>query len=191
MNIMRRMDISEKVRRLLELPDFTQTKLAKTFEVSQATVSRWAAGTAEPEGVNRDAIHALHQSVFGDAPDKVRLVGYVGAGAAVYPIDDGADEWVDAPPKASKTTTAVQIRGTSQLPTYEDGWIIYYSKLLPPEMMVNRRCVIQLADGRILLKTLRRGSRHDLWTLTSSNDVDIDDVVVEWASPIDWIKPRE
>ncbi len=76
------------------------------------------------------------------------------------------------------------------LPHYEDGDIIYYSRNLPPEEMRNRRCVVKLADGRMLVKTLRRGSTDDLWTLTSTNAADIEDVLVEWVAPIDWIKPR-
>lgn len=185
------MDITDKVRHLLEEGGYTQTRLAKAIGVSQSTINRWLKEDAEPEGANRDSVHALHQSMFGDNPPRVRLAGYVGAGAAVYPIDDGGDEWAEAPPKATRATTAVKIKGDSQLPTYEDGMVLYYSKLLPPESMLNRRCVVHLADGRILLKTIRRGSAPGVWTLTSSNDREIEDVVIEWASPIDWIKPRD
>lgn len=185
-----RMDIFDKVIELLAHPDFTQVKLGRMLGVSQSTVARWAKREVEPEGANRDAIHALHQSIFGDAPRQVRLVGYIGAGAAIYPIDDGGDEWVEAPPAVSRSTVAGKVKGTSQLPMYEDGWIIYWSRHLPPEEMVNRRCVVQLADGRVLVKTLKRGSIKGHWTLASSNDEDIENVVVEWAAPIDWIKPR-
>ncbi len=76
------------------------------------------------------------------------------------------------------------------LPLYEDGTLLYYSKVLSPESMINKRCVAKLADERILVKTLRRGSERGLWTLVSLNAPDIEDVVVEWAAPIDWIKPR-
>lgn len=131
--------------------------------------------------------------LLGEQPDMQRLVplmGYVGAGQAVYPIDDGGSEMVEAPPEASESTVAVRIRGDSMLPAFEDGWLLYYSRHLPPQEMINRRCVVQLADGRILVKTLRRGAVQDVWTLTSTNAADIEDVVVEWAAPIDWIRPR-
>ncbi|MEP9370482.1 XRE family transcriptional regulator [Mesorhizobium sp. KR1-2] len=131
--------------------------------------------------------------LLGEQPDAQRfvpLMGYVGAGQAVYPIDDGGGEMAEAPPEASESTVAVRIKGDSMLPAFEDGWLLYYSRHLPPHEMINRRCVVQLADGRILVKTIRRGAAQDVWTLTSTNAADIEDVVVEWAAPIDWIRPR-
>ncbi|PHP66529.1 hypothetical protein CSC94_12615 [Zhengella mangrovi] len=77
-------------------------------------------------------------------------------------------------------------------PAIEDGSLIYYSRHLPPDVMVNQRAVVQLADGRVFVKIIRPGSRPGFWTLQSVNAqyADILDVVVEWAAPIDWIKPR-
>lgn len=124
-----------------------------------------------------------------DHEHEVPMDSYVGAGEIVYPIEDGG-HYVEAPPGATPETKAAGIRGDSMLPAFEDGWIIYWSKHLPPEEMINRRCVVQVSDGRRYVKTLRRGSTHGLWTLTSSNASDIEDVDLEWAAPIDWIKPR-
>lgn len=120
----------------------------------------------------------------------VPLKGYVGAGQAVFAIDDGGDEEVEAPPGAPDETVSVQVRGDSMFPVFEDGTILYYSRLLPPQNMLNKRCVVHLADGRILVKTLRRGTDASVYTLSSFNAPDMEDEVVEWASPIDWIKPR-
>lgn len=120
----------------------------------------------------------------------VPLKGYVGAGQAVYAIDDGGDDTVEAPPYSDENTIAVQVRGDSMFPVFEDGTLLYYSRRLPPVEMINRRCVVHLADGRILVKTLRRGSVPGLYTLTSFNAPDMEDEVVEWASPIEWIRPR-
>jgi phage repressor protein C with HTH and peptisase S24 domain len=84
----------------------------------------------------------------------------------------------------------VEVRGGSMLPLYEDGTILYYSQQLAPDSMVGKRCVVQLEDERVLVKTLRRGSERGLWTLVSLNAPDIEDVALQWAAPIDWIKPR-
>lgn len=128
---------------------------------------------------------------FIDTPvGKVRLVGRVGAGQAVVPFAEEEYEFVDAPPDPSGDTVAVEVRGESMLPAYEDGWLLYYSRRLPPAEMVNKRCVVQLADGSMLVKTLRRGTTPGYWNLGSLNAYDIEDQVVEWAAPIDWIKPR-
>lgn len=184
------------LRAILKETGWTQTDLATRLETTQATVSRWLKGS-EPEGHRRDAIVELYRSVatpedgnFSEGENTVRLIGYIGAGQAIYPLDDGADEKVEAPKDAKPSTVAAKIRGDSMLPVFHENWLIYWSRHLPPEEMQNQLCVVQLADGRLLVKTLRRGSDDGLWTLTSFNASDIIDVPVEWAAPIDWIKPR-
>lgn len=148
-------------------------KYAKAFRVSEA----WLL-TGEGQGSGRVA--------------EVPLKGRVGAGAEVLAIDDGGNETVDAPAECSPSTVAVEVSGDSMFPAYEDRTLLYYSRLMPPEAMVNRRCVVQLASGKIFVKVLRRGSADGLWTLQSLNPLypDIVDQYVEWAAPIDWIKPR-
>lgn len=183
------------LREILRETGWTQEELASRLETSQATVSRWFKGS-EPQGHRRDAILALYRSVTAsDKPSNddirtVRLIGYIGAGQTIYPLDDGADDRVEAPSDAKPSTVAAKIRGDSMLPLFHENWLIYWSKSLPVEDMINQLCVVQVADGRLLVKTLRRGSEHGLWTLTSFNASDIEDVEVDWVAPIDWIKPR-
>lgn len=125
-------------------------------------------------------------------PPMVRLRGKVGAGSLVEAIDAGSDDWVEAPPSSNGDTVAVEIAGDSMFPAYEEGTILYYSRNLPPEELVNRRCVVKLADERIFVKILRKGSQEGLWTLQSINPMypDMHDVLVDWAAKIDWTKPR-
>lgn len=126
-----------------------------------------------------------------DAQTKVRLVGYVGAGQMVEALEFDGDEEVEAPADAKPDTVAAQVRGDSMLPMFHDGWLIYWSTLRPASQMVNKMGVFQLADGRIMVKTLRQGSAPGLWTLTSFNATDLIDVIVDWGAEIDWIKPRQ
>lgn len=182
---------TDKIRAILKEPGWTQQRVAGSLTVSQSTVARWLKGGTEPEGDNRDAIGTLYEQVFdGDTTPKVQLKGRVGAGQAVYPLGEGVDELVDAPPNATATTTAVEVQGASMLPVFFDGWLLYYSRHLPPDAMVNKIGVAQLADGRLLVKTIRPGLSAGLWTLLSANADPIEDVAVEWVAPIDWIKPR-
>lgn len=122
----------------------------------------------------------------------VPIKGKVGAGQQVEAIDNGDLDEAPMPPEARPDTIAVIVDGTSMFPAIEDGSILYYSRHLPAEAMVNRRAVVQLADGRVFVKVIRPGSEPGLWTLQSVNSqyADIQDVVVEWAAPIDWIRPR-
>lgn len=190
-----RMDITTQIIELLTLKKWNQVKLAQHFGVSQSTVNRWKSGS-EPEGHHRDAIRALHLQEFGNVFDKphqsVRLMGKVGAGQEVYAIDDGGQEVVDAPSDARPNTIAVEVSGQSMYPAYEEGTVLYYSRTLPPAEMVNRRAVVQLGDGRIFVKTIRPGSKPNTWTLSSINALypDMIDEIVDWAAPIDWIRPR-
>jgi hypothetical protein len=84
------------------------------------------------------------------------------------------------------------VSGGSMFVVYEEGTILYYSKLLPPSDIVNKRAVVQLSDGRIFVKTVRPGADESGWTLTSINGqyADMVDQIVKWAAPIDWIELR-
>lgn len=124
----------------------------------------------------------------------VPIVGYVGARAVIYAINDhakgaGLDE-VEAPPGAPEGTVAVVVRGKSMLPAYRDGYLIFYSQHLPAEDLIGEDAVVALADGTRMLKRVMHGSGPGLFTLDSSNDEPLVDVRLEWAAPIDWIKPR-
>ena len=185
------MTYADKLRKIVSLLDLTQEELADRLDSSQSSVNRWIAGKGDPGGRSAERINALYNEIIdGGVINQVPLIGIVGAGQAVYPINDGANDMVEAPENASKTTVAVKVTGDSMMPWLEDGWLIYYSKQLPPDEMVNRRCIIQLSDERLMVKTLLRGSQAGLWTLISTNAAPIEDVAVRWVAPIDWIKPQ-
>jgi len=184
---------TDKIRAILDLQDWKQERLAAELGVAQSSINRWMHGKSEARGQHRDAINALYIRVFSpeDEPEKtVKLAGYVGAAQAVYQFDDGAAGYVAAPPGTGDMTEAVEVRGDSMLPLYETGTLLYYSKQLPPDEMIGRRAVVRLEDDRVLIKTVRRGSQPGLYTLASMNAPDIEDVALQWAAPIDWIKPR-
>ena len=187
--------LDHKLRAIMKQRSLNQTQLGDMLGVTQATVSRWFKGS-EPEGPTREAINNLFDELQKEAGvgggDTVKLKGRVGAGAEIYAIDSGEWEDVEAPSDYTDSTVAVEVSGDSMYPAYEDGTLLYYSKLLPPEDMINKRCVVQLASEKIFVKILRKGSADGLWTLQSLNPLypDMVDEVVEWAAHIDWIKPR-
>lgn len=120
------------------------------------------------------------------------LKGYVGAGGQIEAVDAGDLGLVETPPGAAPGTVAAEVRGLSMMPAYEDGTLIYWSATMPPETMVNRRCVAQLTDGRIMVKILRRSEADGYWNLESINPAYplIEDVLVEWVAKIEWTRPR-
>lgn len=123
------------------------------------------------------------------------VVGYVGAGAEVFAIDDaykggGIDE-IDAPPNASANAVAVRVRGESMLPVYRDGDSIIYDEQRSGadiSQYIGMECVVRLADGRTFIKTVARGSDEEVWTLWSYNAPPMIDMIVEWAARVRWIE---
>jgi transcriptional regulator with XRE-family HTH domain len=165
-------------------PNYVQQMLKKDQPPKLNTLERLM------EVLGPEAAKRVRLPGAGQHPHQVQKVGYVGAGQAIVPFEADESEWVEAPPEVAPGTVAVEVRGESMLPAYDDGYLLYYSKKLPPEEMVNKRCVVQLANGSMLVKTLRRGTSPGFWNLGSLNAYDIEDQVIDWAAPIDWIKPR-
>lgn len=123
-------------------------------------------------------------------PATAPVLGYVGAGAHIFPVDDfpqgEALEDVELP-GASPATVAVIARGDSMHPRYFDGERIFYdNRELPPKELIGRECVVKLKNGGMLLKILRKGSRPNRFNLDSWNAQPIEDQEVEWAAPVKW-----
>lgn len=125
-----------------------------------------------------------------------RLVGRVGAGAAIQPIEEDGD-WdddteVESPPGATDKTVAVGVQGESMPGIAHDGWLLYYNERFDPpdSSFVGKLCVVWCEDGRVLVKTLGFGSEQGLWSLISSSGAIEKDVALKYAALVEWIKPR-
>ena len=187
--------MENNIRRLRKAAGWTQQQLADRVGMHLTNMNRIERGKVALTTTTMVQI----AEALGVTPTEIiqprRMVpvkGRIGAGGQIEAIDAGDVDEVDAPPDAPDETVAGIVAGLSMLPVFEDSTIIYWSRLLPPDQMINRRCVVQLSDGRIMVKVLRPGSKRHLWTLLSINPAfsEIEDVEVEWAAPIDWIKPR-
>src|SRR5580704_13937506 len=124
---------------------------------------------------------------------RVPLVGYVGAGAIAHFYADaqGPFDDVEAPDAASSSTVAVQIRGHS-LGALFDNWLVFYDDVRDPpsDDLIGRMCVCGLADGRVLVKALKRSQIAGLWTLLSNVEPPIYDVALDWAARVRAMRPR-
>lgn len=126
-------------------------------------------------------------------PPLVKVVGYVGAGATAhfYAVGQGELDEVEAPAGSTAATRAVEIRGDS-LGLMFDRWLVFYDDVrrpLTPDLF-GKLCVVGLADDRVLIKTVRKGSKSGLFTLVSEREPPIDDVVIEWAARVKLMAPR-
>lgn len=193
------MEWASRLQAAFEEKGWSAAELARRSDVPYDSVKKYLAGKVkQPRGDTLDrladalGVERLYLKEGLDtsaATRQVRLMGYVGAGQTIEAIPLGEDETIDAPADARDGTVAAQVRGDSMLPIFRDGWVLYWSRKLPPSEMVNETAIVQLADGRIMVKQIRMGSRPGLWTLASANASDVVDVVIDWAAPIDWIRP--
>ncbi|MEM6490914.1 MAG: S24 family peptidase [Pseudomonadota bacterium] len=135
----------------------------------------------------------------GEGPQRdttTPLIGIVGAGSTILPIDDhalGAGlELVETPPAYGGDLVAVQVRGDSMYPVYWDGDVLFFGRSGAPilDECLNRECVVRLADGAAMVKVLRRGAQKQAFRLESYNAPPIENADVEWAAPVAWVDKR-
>ena len=108
----------------------------------------------------------------GAGRSSIPLVGIVGAGNTVMPVDDAAmidlDQEIGA--LTGEDTVALQVRGDSQYPRFLDGEIVLVERdTTLPDDLVGEYAAVDTDDGRRLIKIVRRGSRPTLFNLESHN----------------------
>lgn len=124
------------------------------------------------------------------------LVGYVGAGAEVFPIDDHSLgdglEIVETPLATGRPMVAVRVRGQSMMPTYFDGDILFFSRDYDfiQDVCIYNVCIVKVHDGPTLVKQILPGSLPGRFTLISFNDQPRENVEIEWAAPVDFVDQR-
>ena len=202
-------DLAARIRALRKSLGLSQAIFARRVGVDQSNVSRWERG-APPDDAHMVRLAELagqHPAAFrygrlpetgseAPPPDKVAVVGYVGAGQEIFALDDhalGAGlEEVEAPEGVGRDPmVAVRVRGESMHPL-RDGWLLFYRRDQHgvPEACLNRLCIVKLADdGPILVKELRRGYREGHFVLSSWNAPPLEDVRLDWAAPVLSIRP--
>jgi transcriptional regulator with XRE-family HTH domain len=197
--------LASKIKALRLSKQMNQTQFGELVGYSQGMVARWESGAAPKHAALMalaDAAGSTVDEFLGIAaePDRVSVadipvVGYVGAGAAVYPIDDlpkgEAFDTVERPPFVKGTAVAVEVRGDSLVPVAEDGWRLIYSgeRTIMEDEVLNRLCVVELIDGRMLVKRVVRGTKPQRYHLISTNAPMIEDVEIVWAAKVKAIVP--
>lgn len=102
----------------------------------------------------------------------IPITGYVGAGSAVEPIGDTSsnDPPLDIGIPAPEHLAALVVRGESQWPRYLDGEVILYdTRARRPAELSNTYAVLDLMDGRRMIKMLRPGRKPGGWIMESHN----------------------
>lgn len=189
------------LKQLRQARGWTHEQAAEAMGVSRGQFIKLERGerrlTADYIRLAADAFGTSELEVLSTlgTPRTVRLVGKVGAGAEVHLFDgDISSERIDeveAPPGADEATVAVIVEGDSMYPRYLERETIYYRRADAtgdPASLIGREVVVRLADGRTFVKVLRRGSSPGYFTLDSYNASSMEDVVIEWAVPVKWVR---
>ena len=98
---------------------------------------------------------------------------------------------IEPPPGTDEHAVAVEIRGDSMWPAYDDGDIVVYEPPLDDlSPLLGRQCVVRTEDGRSFVKVLTAGGAPGVYTLVSFNAAPIQNVRIEWAARISWIRKK-
>lgn len=126
---------------------------------------------------------------------RVPIAGRIGAGGEVIFEDEGetveADRTVARPPGITGKLIALVVSGSSMFPKYKDGDVIYIQRdhdgCLPD--YIGEDCAVRLTTGETYIKQLALGSEPERFTLRSLNAPDMENVQIEWATPVLFIMP--
>ncbi len=135
------------------------------------------------------ALNVTLDDIVGAPP--VMVVGRIGAGGNVMFVEGELGE-APRPPGVSFKVEALEVDGTSMLPRYSSGDIVYIAREHDGAKQedIGDFCAVRLKSGETYVKQLAHGSRPGYFTLRSLNAEDITDVEIEWATPIVFVLPR-
>lgn len=119
----------------------------------------------------------------------LKIMSYVGAGAEVLPNEEPFEE-VEPPPGCQEDAFALIVRGNSMSPAMGDGDILICAWRDDLSTVINRTAVVDLPDGRRLVKRITRGAKQGTFDLIGHDQVVIAGVQIERAAEIQWLKIR-
>jgi transcriptional regulator with XRE-family HTH domain len=191
-------EIGKRIAAARKDQGLSQYSLAKLLGVNQSTIAYYERGRNTPKPwIVEDLARILHVSapflLYGreQSDPPVPVVGKVAAGGHVTLNPDDPIGYTDLPPGASSRTEALMVDGDSMWPVYRAGDLVFFSEedlSRSPEELHGRECVVRTTEGALMIKLVKRGRNKSLFTLASYNAPDIEDVALEMAAPIRWVK---
>jgi phage repressor protein C with HTH and peptisase S24 domain len=196
--------MENNLRSIREKMGLTLDQLAEMMGTSQQQLSRLEKGERRLSDVwlrRYEKVGISYLRIFGnDKPPKmVMVLGKIGAGAMVYPVDDhaknsaGLEEVACPYGEDPEKIVALRVVGDSMEPALQDGDIIYYTRRaegIEPDAMGNK-AVVKLTNDAVLVKKLKAGSKpgkYHLFSINNTSDPILDATLV-WAAKVAFIKP--
>lgn len=138
-----------------------------------------AAGVEPGWLLRGDDRFAIQIPLIGRVSGEVWTAAHQKTGALAFDLDD-------------PSPIGFEVEDASMAPVYRQGdFLVCHRKAGKfVENLIGTDCVVRTASGEGYVKILQRGSRIGRYNLRSYNPLfaDIEDVVLEWAAPIAWIK---
>jgi DNA-binding Xre family transcriptional regulator len=192
--------IRENLRRIMNKREVKPTTLSQRVGTSKTLVKDLLTKNSDVQLSTLRKLASALEVELGDllALPRVPIVGKIGAGGSVAFLelrDEDhleLDESVPRPPGVSGKLIALVVEGSSMLPKYNDGDIIYIQRTHEGvlEGDIGDDCAVRLPSGETYVKQLVRGSEPERFTLRSLNAPDMENVEVEWATRVLFIMPR-
>lgn len=115
--------------------------------------------------------------------NRVSVIGSLRGDGTIEPTAKGASERTAAPEGISNDGVAVQARTAGTPLDFMDGWLFFSNALggVSPDIM-GRFSLVQIADGPLVLATVRRGYVENTHNLTGPYGRE--NVVIESATPV-------
>lgn len=192
--------IRENLQRIMNKKGVKPTTLSQRVGTSKTLVKDLLTKVGDVQFSTLRKLAGALDVELGDllALPRVPIVGKIGAGGSVVFValqDDelpDPDETVIRPPGVTGKVVALVVEGSSMLPKYKDGDIIYIQRhhegVLEDD--IGDDCAVRLVTGETYVKQLVRGSAPGRFTLRSLNAPDMEDVEVAWATRVLFIMPR-
>lgn len=184
--------VKDSLRRLMEEKGIKAKPLSKKAGRGETFVR----DLFEGDDVKVGNLHRLAEALDVTIADiigggHVTLAGRIGAGGEVI-FEEVNDGVVPRPPGLRGKVEALEVNGSSMLPRYSQGDVVYISRTSDgvTDDDIGEYCAVRLKTGETYVKQLSYGSRPGFFTLRSLNAEDIPDVELVWATPIIFVLPR-
>ena len=184
--------LGARLRTLRQAARLSQPALAEAIGTTTATISRYETNDMHPPDpvVTRLAeFFRVTKTFLRDGDDSSRrapVVGLIGAGAEVLPVDEDLDLGGVDVPANWPDAFALLVQGDSMLPMYEQGGVLIIrgAPRFDPAEATRKVCEVRLDDGRSLVKEVRRGQSPGRYDLLSLNAAPIEGVKIISARPV-------
>lgn len=189
----------------LQEKQITQRKVAATLDVDPSSVSLMLRGERRIQLNEAEQLARLIGQPIDAVLTNLGVDPSAGASARMVPIAgfiNGDNEvvmkrpsegprLVEAPPGVPEGTVALRYRtATSQLES-RDGWIVFYAPSREVDIdCIGRWCISKVAGRGIHSRVLKRGYARNSYNLVTHHSglSSLENVAVEWASPVLWVK---